>query len=268
MLLDFIASQPLRRAAAWPLCLLVLTAVVPVYARTINFAGYTWDVRDRPGGPGPNVWSDDTDDVWVDGAGRLHLTFKADDGVWSATEVISTQSFGYGEYRWKINTNVENFDKNVVLGLFTYEDDTREIDIEFAKWAEENNSLGNFTKQGTPFVTDTFDVDLNGDFSTHLFTWAPGYIEWASIHGHTDDDALPGFTIGEYRYDGSGIPPDTADDRVHMNLWGFRGMAPSDGQSVEVIISDFDFIPLPEPGSLALMSLTVLGLRRRRVSRG
>ena len=70
------------------LCLatLALTAVAapaqaarpspPQPPREIQFSGHTWLVKDSGGakwGPGPNVFSPSTDNVWVDALGRLHL---------------------------------------------------------------------------------------------------------------------------------------------------------------------------------------------------
>jgi hypothetical protein len=43
--------------------------------RLISFSGYTWQVKDSvaPAGPGPNYFSSEESDVFVDGLGRLHL---------------------------------------------------------------------------------------------------------------------------------------------------------------------------------------------------
>ncbi|MEO0514949.1 MAG: PEP-CTERM sorting domain-containing protein [Planctomycetota bacterium] len=246
----------------------------------ISFAGIDWYVKSGNGrGPGPNDWSDTTDNVEVIN-GKLHLRMtKESDGTWHTAEVYSQQSFGNGEYRWKTNTNFENLDRNAVFGLFTYENDQREIDVEFSRFGDANRPLGSFTRQKTesgPEVQKRFNVDLNGGFSTHLFRWGTNQIDWASIHGHTDGPALPGYTISEFQYQGSDIPPNTALDRVHMNLWLFGGNPPINPNlsEIEIIISDFDYTPLggngpvPEPSSMALMSLATLALLRRRVSRG
>ena len=44
-------------------------------------------------------------------------------------------------------SRVDKFDKNVVAGLFTYENDTAEIDIEFSKWNKEENEDSQFVIQ-------------------------------------------------------------------------------------------------------------------------
>src|SRR5438552_1494221 len=117
--------------------------------RTLRFSGYEWVVKaatNGPVGPGPNYFSDGPDTVWVDEADRLHLRINAKDGRWRAAEVISTRSFGYGTYRFYLDTNVDEFDPNVVLGLFTWSDEPafyhRELDIEISRWGQEKNELG------------------------------------------------------------------------------------------------------------------------------
>ena len=40
---------------------------------------------------------------------------------------------GYGPYSFEVKKPVF-IDKNIILGLFTYEDDSNEIDIEFGRW--------------------------------------------------------------------------------------------------------------------------------------
>ena len=238
-------EAPYILAAAFLFALLLQTTCL-AQTRQISFSGQSWDVRKGSGGPGPNKWSDDVSDVWVDSDDRLHLSLKPDGGTWSATEIISTESFGYGEYRWKLNTNVENFDSRVVLGLFTYLDDANEIDIEFSKFGNADKPLGNFTTQpAVPGNTQGFEVDLNGDFTTHRFIWSPDKIEWTSHHGHFDSNPPEGNLIHNWTYQGTAIPLNLAE-RVHMNLWGFRGKPPSDGKPVEVIISNFKFTPLAD----------------------
>lgn len=58
--------------------------------RSLSFAGYQWDVKAGFGNPGANLWSNSSEDVWVDQSGRLHLSLKKKpNGRWYATEVIS-----------------------------------------------------------------------------------------------------------------------------------------------------------------------------------
>jgi hypothetical protein len=78
--------------------------------------------------------------VFVDNEGHLHLRIDHRDDRWSCAEVISTRSFGYGTYRFDLDSHIDCLDPQVVLGLFTWNDDPsynhREIDIEVARWGD------------------------------------------------------------------------------------------------------------------------------------
>src|SRR5205085_2386983 len=90
----------------------------PQQPREIQFSGHTWLVKDSGGakwGPGPNVFSPSTENVWVDGLGRLHLRITKSGSSWRSAEVISNASFGYGTYRWTLASDVSSLDAQVVL---------------------------------------------------------------------------------------------------------------------------------------------------------
>ena len=106
------------------------------FARTITWAGLTWEVKNGLLGPGPNYFSDATDMVWVDASNRLHLAIKQDpgSGQWLTSQVNLTQSLGHGLYLFALGSTVDVLDPQMTLGLFTYDPNAptsnyREIDI-------------------------------------------------------------------------------------------------------------------------------------------
>lgn len=248
----------------------------PAEARTISFSGYTWDVKNGNGlGPGPNNWSDSTDSVWIDGAGDLHLKVRRSQGKWYSAEVTNQTAMGYGKYEFRIQTNPDPFDKNVVAGLFNYENDTEEIDIEFARWGDANATT--YAQYGTQptYVSGNkheFDMNLSGNYSTHIFEWTPDEIIFTSIHGHYSSSP-PGSLIETWTYTGSDIPVPSGE-KVHMNLWLFQGNKPSNNQAHEFVIDSFTFTPYsygsstPEPTAAALLAAlagpVLLGRKRSR----
>jgi len=64
--------------------------------RQIEFSGYTWNVKacETRAGPGPNYFSDDPADVWVDDQGRLHLRIVQRDGRWLQHEGVHHRALG------------------------------------------------------------------------------------------------------------------------------------------------------------------------------
>jgi len=217
---------------------------------TLNFSGYKWNVRSGQGGPGPNNWR--SANVWVDASGYLHLKISHQNGQWYAAELTTQKILGFGRYQFQVIGRVDQFDRNIVLGLFNYPtaaigpDGTNEIDIEYARWGNPVNPIGNFTVwpavTGLSHRSHSFSLNLASANTTQRFTWASNHILFQGLRGFTDTGT------GQYaawsyqpaaflRY----IPQHAM--QVHINLWLFQGHAPVNGQEVEVIIKSFKFTP-------------------------
>jgi len=117
--------------------------------RRVNFSCYDWWVKSSsaPVVPGPNYFSDSTNNVWLDLQGRLHLRITRRSNQWQCAEIVTKRTFGYGSYRFELDSSADSLNANAVLGLFTWSDDPaythREIDIECARWgspADANNA--------------------------------------------------------------------------------------------------------------------------------
>jgi hypothetical protein len=215
--------------------------------RTLQFSGYTWNVKasDSLVGPGPNYFSDIPEAVWVDASGRLHLKITSHEGKWYSSEVVLAQSLGYGSYTFVLDTAADQFDPNVVLGLFTWDDaapqyNYREIDIEISRWGDPANEACQFVVQ--PYTTSAnirrFACPLQPS-STHQFDWKQTRIDFTSFQG---SPWQRGAQIDLWSYTGSDNPPPGAEN-TRINLWLIEGKAPTDGQEVEVIIHGFIFTP-------------------------
>lgn len=220
--------------------------------REFEFSGYTWEVRDAPTleGPGPNLFSDRTSDVYVDKLGRLHMKIVKRGGKWYSTEIINEAQLGYGQYVFHIASRLDQLDPNVVLGLFTYDESPdynyREIDIEFSRWGDPLYDNSQFVIQ--PYTTDgnieRFNTALaKGQKSTHGFDWEPDHISFQSLFG---DQLFPGSAnqIHTWTYTGADLPP-TGNQLIHINLWLADGAAPTNNRGTEVILDRFEFTPAP-----------------------
>lgn len=232
--------------------LAIFAATTPgAQAKTLRFSGQDFVVRPAGvGGPGPNNWS--PRNAWVDEQGRLHLKLSQRGGKWYAAEVYTNQRLGFGRYEFRIETNLDRLDRNVVLGLFHYPtadvgaDTTNEIDIEFARWGKRSGPVGNYTvwpvDERLDYTTRRFRMPVNALRTTHIYVWRRNNVTFTSSRGHRPGS---GSRIARWRY----APPDVAARisrqpmPLHINLWAHRGSAPSDGKDVEVIISSFRFIP-------------------------
>ena len=234
------------------IALLAASLYQPVDAKTLQFAGRTWIVRDAvSGAPGPNRWS--ADNAWVDTLGRLHLRItRGADGVWRSAEVMLDTSLGFGTYEFKVDGRIDQLDRNIVFGMFQYPapstgpDFTHEIDIEFSRWGSDTAYPGYWTVYPTTTAlretTYTFAGALEGYYSTHRFHRARDSVRFQMLHGHQDGDA-------QLAHAWTFAPKDAkkrisqAKQPVYINFWLFRGMPPSNGAEAEIVVTDFRFIP-------------------------
>lgn len=234
-----------HRTLAILLAVTLLAAIpMPAAARpapsgptTIGFSGYTWTVKEhnRKIGPGPNFFS--ASNVWVDANGYLHLRISQSGRKWTTAEVIGNASLGYGTYTWRL-APVPTLDPNVVLGLFTWNDAPdyahREIDFELARWgnaADPTNAQYVVQPWDAPDHEYRWSLPANVGATIHSFTWAPGRVDFRST-------TAAGTLLQAWSYIGTDVPI-PGGENPRMNLWLFRGAAPTDGQPVEIVIESF-----------------------------
>jgi hypothetical protein len=230
--------------------------------RRIQFAGHNWAVKFGDYmGPGPNNFSDSVDNVWVDGNGYLHLKITHPDSNWYCSEIISDESFGYGTYVFTIDRRVDTLDRNIVLGLFTWDTyapqfNYREIDFEFGTWGNPANDNSQYVIQpwDMPGNLYRFDIDYTGDATTttHVMTWRPDGIYFKSYYGDFSLAPPPETVIQDWYYTGSDNPP-PGGENVRMNLWLISGLSPVNGLESEVVIKDFQFLTgiSDQPGDIS-----------------
>lgn len=229
------------------------------YTRRLWLSGLEWSVKDSGGGPvgpGPNVFSDDPGNVWVDAGGRLHLKIVKRNGVWTCAEVVSVRSFGHGTYRVFLDSEADALDPNAVLGLFTWNDDGaythREIDVEISRWgnaADLNNAQFVVQPWDSPGHLTRFRVPPGQIQSTHCFNWKSNRVDFASYAGHHAPAPAVNSEIAAWSRPGADTPA-AGGENFRLNLWLLNGQAPADGLDEEVIIPRFAFIPPVLPASV------------------
>jgi hypothetical protein len=197
----------------------------------VSFGGLVFDVKTNrvPIGPGSCLFSDSTDNVWVDDLGRLHLKITNRNGQWYCAEVVSQAVVGFGTYTFSIDSSVSNLDPNVVLGLFTWNDDDasyshREIDIEYSRFGQPADPTnGQFVIQPRQPMRFTLPAVSS---SVNTFEWEPDHVLFTA---KTGADAV----VSQWNATG-GVPP-AGDANLRMNLWLFHDQPPA--AEAEVVIS-------------------------------
>lgn len=220
----------------------------------LNFANYEWLVKrcDFKKGPGPNYFSDKSEDVWIDQDG-LHLTIKYYDEKWFCTEVILQEHLGYGTYVFYTNSRVDIIDPNMVLGFFTWDGGAsapfREMDFEFSRWEHPENSNAQFVIQ--PYYVDgnieRYNCVLTDEDCalTNIMDWQEDAVYFATYRGHHALDALPeDKLVHSWKYTGANIPT-PGNEEIRMNLWLIGGNPPQNAQGEEALVSNFIYVKPP-----------------------
>ena len=209
-----------------------------------------WEVKHGQNrGPGPNDWNEEN--VTCDSNG-IHLKItKRKRTSWHCAELYTLEEFHFGTFQFDVVGQIDKFDPNVSLGMFTYGgmDYKQEIDIEIARWGYESKQLGNYCvypdkDRGSKHCDAKyiFPLTLERPYTHHRFTWTSQQVHFESFHDHCSDN---GDKIDEWIWnpgDTRLIPQKPAF--VHINLWLCGGNSPLDKKEVSVTIKNFLYKPL------------------------
>jgi hypothetical protein len=188
--------------------------------------------------------------VYVDSDGRLHLTIGQRGGAWFCSEVINSETLGYGAYVFRLASRADTDDPSVVVGLFTWgsaapQHHYREIDIEFSRWGAAGNDNSQYVVQPytMPGNMFRFDSQFTQAVTTHGFDWRPERIFFQSLDGNRPFPGLDPLTT--WTYSGPDIPP-AGGETARINFWPSQGLPPASGSPIDMIVEDFEFIPAGE----------------------
>ena len=197
----------------------------------INWKGQDWHLIGGKSDPGDNYWN--KTGAWIDDQNRLHLTVVKDKGIWKCTALKSQYTYLYGTFTWTVASPVYTFDKNSVVGLFTYLNDSQELDIETTRWGKPRAKKLWYSVQPAKIEGNTqgyqVPLSITGTNTIYRIEWKPTYVRFTSMQEN-------GEIIADFNYTNvSGIPQQP--ENVMMNLWLLA--PPSDGKNIELIVSDF-----------------------------
>jgi hypothetical protein len=230
--------------------LLVLGLAREAAAADLVWKGHTWKVTS---GGMAGVCQGDPNNVTVDANGYLHFKITNTGGTWTASEMFTTDKLGFGTYQWQVDGPIDKYDKNIVLGLFPYgpaagigADGTNEIDIEYSRWGQANGVNGDWTdypNSGKTVGELSYDFSLDSTLSTSRFIWTNASIQSFLIGGLQPADSTTGL-IKTWTYAPQNAAMNIPQNPMPlgMNLWCFDA-PPSNGQPIEIVIRDFQFIP-------------------------
>lgn len=242
-----------------------------------SFSGYNWKIKSSTTsvGPGPNIFSASSNNIWLDANKMLHLKITKNGTKWNCAEAISVKEFGYGTYIYTTASDLTTINEKAVFGLFTWNDYSfqdqanSEIDVEFARWNNANDSLlltysaqPVWFSNPSPYIERTHrpkigTKNLKG-VCTHVFKWTPTIVTWESYAGEIYPSSAPPFASWSFdntnrtrqKIEGNRtsapiiIPAPADSTNVRFNLWLLNSQPPANGLETEVVIKSFRFIPL------------------------
>jgi hypothetical protein len=228
-------------AGAQPVSLKQLSAVVP-----IEWQGELWQGRVSVGkqSPGPSYWLTTPQTAFTDNLGRLHLVSRKVGGTWYAAGLDSLKSdYGYGLYRFVVETSLARMEPQAVVGLFTFNnsavDGHLENDIELSRWGNPSATAPNTQFVVQPWRAARHLVKFFAKATkpmTYEFDWQPTSIVFRVRNG-----ALPtSRVLRSWTFVTSHKP--TSGTELHLNLW-MHGTPVYAISSQEVILRSFTYTP-------------------------
>jgi hypothetical protein len=235
-------------------------------AATLTWSGFTWNV-DHDTTPTVGTRNPSSSNVWVDSSGYLHLRLRKIGSYWCGAQVQTTTDLGYGVYQWQVVGRPDLLYPNGAFAMFSYPRDWEngqeggcEWDFEWGRWGNAdrkyNLDLSSDTAWGYADLGRAWHgvmLTLPSNVSTYRLTRTR-----ESMHFEIFNGAVPVDETATHLEDWLYAPTDWAKripnivEPVLMNLYAFKGVPPSDGLAVEMVIKSFSFVPgdgTPSPSS-------------------
>jgi hypothetical protein len=215
----------------------------PRAAKTLQFSGYEWRVRDSPSERGGWTNRYDAANAWTDDTGALHLRISPSSDSWTCAEVILTRSLGYGSYSFVVR-DVSHLPPAVVLGLFTWDDVAgdqrfREMDVEISRWGDPANANAQYVVQPYYAPANVSRFQAPAGTLTHTLRWEVGSASFRTVRGVPGSGAPR--LVAEHSFT-TGVPL-PGNETVRINLYVFGSPPLTLPLPMEVVVQSFEFLP-------------------------
>jgi hypothetical protein len=239
------------RRLLFRLIITVALFTAALHGQTTSWKGHQWTLT---AGGMAGVAKGDPANIRIDQNGYLHLRIVDRNGTWTASEMFTADSMGFGTYQWVVQGDAYKMDKSTVLGLFSYGparhlgvDGENEIDIEFSQWNKTCNgcnadftvypATGNRKSDGSSSWEENFHID-GGTLTTARMEWRSGEIVFTIMDG-VQPIGTTANVIRTKTYSSNAVNIPQAAAPVGINLWSFKAL-PSKNQ--QIVIRDFQFV--------------------------
>jgi hypothetical protein len=211
--------------------------------KTIQFSGYSWEVRQVLSERGGTINDFDPANAWTDQRGRLHLRITPGSKRWKCAEIRMLHSPGYGTYRFTVR-EVTPLEPAAVLSMYTWDasaDDTnhREMDIEISRWGNRTNENAQFVIQPYYVAANVVRFSLPSGILVHSIRWNPGRAEFSTVK--TSERAASDRTLARYSFS-SGVPSPGAES-WYIGLYAHGKPESALKNETEVVVERFEYFP-------------------------
>lgn len=208
--------------------------------RYINWSNYNWRVKKSDlAGPGPNAFSDSTSNVWVDENERMHLKITYYSAKWQCSEIVLDSSYGYGTYKYQLDSRVDSLDYNTIFAGFVYDTTAQEFDFEFSqRLAAPYNAQYVVQPYYNPGNIIFYNM-IESPQTSHSVEWRSDRIVFKSWNGYADLPTAETL-IYTWTYTGADIPTPLTE-RFRFNIYLYGGEAPVSLIGDEVIVKSFKY---------------------------
>lgn len=219
-------------------------AVARQPAKTIQFSGYEWEVRQAPSNRGgDNAY--DAANAWVDDAGHLHLRIARKGDDWTCAEVNLTRSLGYGTYAFVVR-DTSALEPAAAFSMITWDNlgsdqNHREIDIEISRWGDPASKNSQYLIQPYYVPANVFRFAAPPGRLAHAFRWEPGRVAFKTTRASAASATAAPQIVAAHEFS-SGVPT-PGGELLRINLYVFRYAAQKLRNEAEVVIEKFEYLP-------------------------
>jgi hypothetical protein len=209
----------------------------------IRFSGYDWTVRNVEGNRGGVPRPYDTDNVWLDDQGFLHMKTTRDGDGWACSEVQLARSLGYGTYRYQVR-DIGRLEPAASLELFTWGDDGtdpdhHELDVNIGQRGDHANKNVEYVVQPYYVASNVYRFNAPLGTVTYSVDWEPERVSFESWRGVSKPNSSQKIWSHSFVFN---IPP-AGGETAHMNLCPFGFPKVALQHEAEVVIERFQYLP-------------------------
>ena len=212
--------------------------------RSLKFSGYDWSVRMIASDKGGMNNLYDSENVWSDESGALHMQIKKKSASWSCAEVFLNRSLGYGTYSVTVR-DTSHLEPAAAFSMFTFDESAseqhfREMDVEVhgrGDAANKNNAqyaIQPFYSPGNlfPFLAPSGSL-------TFVLRWEPDHTTFKTFRGRSSGAGAQLVSEHEFPF----AIPGPGQAKLRLIFFVVASDKSPMQKPSEVVVEKFEYLP-------------------------